>query len=96
MSRCVLMHHLQDLSELPQDVTHWMPSVATIVGIVSGIIVVLVVEKLDTKFHIDDPVGAVGVHLANGIWGTLAVGLLSTSKASAGVDGPIYALCQRN
>ncbi|MCH4153458.1 MAG: ammonium transporter [Saccharofermentans sp.] len=65
---------------------------ATIVGIVSGIIVVLVVEKLDTKFHIDDPVGAVGVHLANGIWGTLAAGLLSTSKASAGVDGPIYAL----
>ena len=63
-----------------------------VVGIVSGIIVVLVVELLDLKLHIDDPVGAVGVHCANGIWGTIAAGLLSTSKAPNGVDGPIYAL----
>ena len=65
---------------------------ATIVGIVSGILVVVVIEKLDIKCHVDDPVGAVGVHLANGVWGTLAAGLLSTSTADAGVDGPIYAL----
>lgn len=65
---------------------------AGIIGIVSGILVVVVIEKLDTKFHIDDPVGAVGVHFANGIFGTIAAGLFSTSKASAGVDGPIYAL----
>ncbi|MGN1042318.1 MAG: ammonium transporter, partial [Christensenellales bacterium] len=65
---------------------------ATIIGVVSGILVVIVVEFLDLKLHIDDPVGAVGVHCANGIWGTLAAGLFSTSTASAGVDGPIYAL----
>ncbi len=50
---------------------------ATIIGIVAGFLVVVVVEGLDTKLHIDDPVGAVGVHLANGVWGTLACGLFS-------------------
>ena len=50
---------------------------ATVIGIVSGFLVVLVVELLDLKLHIDDPVGAVAVHLANGIWGTLACGLFS-------------------
>lgn len=64
---------------------------ATVIGIVSGIIVVLIVELLDLKLHIDDPVGAVAVHFGNGIWGTIAAGLLSTSTAPAGVDGPIYA-----
>lgn len=48
---------------------------ASIIGIVAGILVVVVVEGLDLKLHIDDPVGAVGVHLANGIWGTIADGL---------------------
>lgn len=65
---------------------------AAIIGAVSGIIVVLIVELLDLKLHIDDPVGAVAVHMGNGIWGTIAAGLLSTNTASAGVDGPIYAL----
>lgn len=50
---------------------------ASIIGIVSGILVVLVVELLDLKLHIDDPVGAVAVHLANGVWGTIAAGLFS-------------------
>ena len=54
---------------------------ASIIGIVSGILVVVVVEGLDMKLHIDDPVGAVGVHMANGIWGTLAVGLFATTAA---------------
>ena len=50
---------------------------ATIIGIVAGILVVVVVEFIDLKLHIDDPVGAVAVHLANGIWGTIACGLFS-------------------
>ena len=50
---------------------------ASIIGIVAGILVVVVVEWLDLKLHIDDPVGAVGVHLANGIWGTIADGLFN-------------------
>ena len=48
---------------------------AFFIGLVSGILVDVVVETLDLKFHVDDPVGAVGVHMANGLWGTLAVGL---------------------
>ena len=55
-----------------------------IIGAVSGILVVVVVELLDKKLHIDDPVGAVGVHMANGIWGTLAVGLFSTGYDGVG------------
>ncbi|MGM9550963.1 MAG: ammonium transporter [Clostridia bacterium] len=61
-----------------------------VVGVVSGILVVVVVEGLDIKFHVDDPVGAVGVHMANGIWGTLAVGLLANPDAPAGLDGLFY------
>lgn len=63
---------------------------AAIVGVVSGILVVVVVEALDLKLHIDDPVGAVGVHMANGIWGTLAVGLLAAPSAPAGLSGLLY------
>ena len=61
-------------------------------GIISGLLVVWVVELLDLKLHIDDPVGACGVHLANGISGTLLAGLFATNTSSLGVDGPIYAL----
>ena len=60
------------------------------VGVVSGILVVVVVELLDLKLHIDDPVGAVGVHMANGIWGTIAVGLFANPDAPAGLSGLFY------
>ena len=63
---------------------------SAMIGIVSGILVVVVVEVLDLKLHIDDPVGAVGVHLANGVWGTLAVGLLANPDAPAGLEGLFY------
>ena len=63
---------------------------AAVVGLVSGFLVVLVVEALDLRLHIDDPVGAVGVHMANGIWGTVAVGLLSSPDAPAGLRGLLY------
>ena len=63
---------------------------AAVVGIVSGFLVVAVVEVLDLKLHIDDPVGAVGVHMANGIWGTIAVGLLANPDAPAGLRGLLY------
>ncbi len=63
---------------------------SAIIGIVSGVLVVVVVEVLDLKLHIDDPVGAVGVHLANGVWGTLAVGLLANPNAPAGLEGLFY------
>ncbi|MBR4210577.1 MAG: ammonium transporter [Lachnospiraceae bacterium] len=63
---------------------------AGIVGVVAGILVVVVVEVLDLKLHIDDPVGAVGVHCANGVWGTIAVGLLANPDAPAGLRGLFY------
>ena len=61
-----------------------------VVGVVSGILVVVAVEFLDLKLHIDDPVGAVGVHFVNGVWGTLAVGLLANPSAPAGLEGLFY------
>ncbi|MBQ6491806.1 MAG: adenylate cyclase, partial [Atopobiaceae bacterium] len=63
---------------------------AAVVGVVSGVLVVVVVEGLDLRLHVDDPVGAVGVHLANGVWGTLAVGLLANPAAPAGLEGLLY------
>ena len=63
---------------------------AGVVGLVSGILVVVAVEVLDLKLHIDDPVGAVGVHCVNGVWGTIAVGLLANPDAPAGLRGLFY------
>ena len=54
---------------------------AIIIGAVSGLLVVFGVWLLDFKLHIDDPVGAVAVHMMNGIWGTIAVGLFATTAA---------------
>ena len=50
------------------------PSDAIIIGAFAGIIVVLSVSFID-RLRLDDPVGAVAVHLICGIWGTLAVGI---------------------
>ncbi|MGD2180645.1 ammonium transporter [Lusitaniella coriacea] len=49
---------------------------AVIIGAIAGVIVVFSVYFFDS-IRIDDPVGAVSVHLVNGIWGTLAVGLFN-------------------
>ncbi len=62
---------------------------AAVIGIVSGVLVVVVAEGLDKKLHIDDPVGAVAVHFANGIWGTLAVGLFAVADYQEGGAGKI-------
>lgn len=56
---------------------------ATIIGFVSGLLVVFGVWLLDYKLRVDDPVGAVAVHFMNGIWGTIAVGLFATDSAPA-------------
>ena len=54
---------------------------AAIIGAVSGLLVVFGIWLLDNKLRVDDPVGAVAVHMLNGIWGTVAVGLFATSSA---------------
>ncbi len=50
---------------------------SVIIGAIAGVIVVYSVSLIDTALKIDDPVGAISVHLVNGIWGTLAVGLFA-------------------
>ena len=63
----------------PCDVTDCLG--AAIIGFVAGLLVVFGVWLLDYKLHVDDPVGAVAVHMMNGIWGTIAVGLFATETA---------------
>ncbi len=64
-----------------------------IIGAVAGLLVVFGVWLLDYVFHVDDPVGAVAVHMMNGIWGTLAVGLFATGTTpgySLDIKGLFY------
>ena len=64
---------------------------AIFVGIVSGLLVPFGVWLLDYVLHIDDPVGAVAVHMMNGIWGTIAVGLFATDTVpSSTLNGLFY------
>ena len=50
------------------------PTDAIIIGSIAGAIIVFAVSLID-KLRLDDPVGAIAVHLVCGIWGTLAVGI---------------------
>ncbi|WP_294507544.1 ammonium transporter [uncultured Victivallis sp.] len=52
------------------------PTSSIIIGLVGGVIVVPAVLMFD-RLQLDDPVGALSVHLVNGIWGTLAVGIFA-------------------
>ena len=63
----------------PCDVTDCLG--AAIIGLVAGLLVVFGVWFTDNVVHVDDPVGAVAVHMMNGIWGTIAVGLFATETA---------------
>ncbi len=55
---------------------------SVIIGIIAGILVVLAVLLFD-RLRIDDPVGALSVHLVNGVWGTLAVGIFGSKAGIA-------------
>ena len=72
----------------PCDVTDALG--AAIIGAVAGLLVVFGVWILDHVLRIDDPVGAVAVHMLNGIWGTIAVGLFATTSA------PGYSIADAN
>ena len=52
---------------------------SAVIGLIAGVLVVLAVIGFD-KVKIDDPVGALAVHLANGVWGTFAVGLFAEAQ----------------
>ena len=63
---------------------------AIAIGLIAGILAYCGVFFFDA-IKIDDPVGALSVHLLNGIWGTLAVGLFATKAGSVGsLDGLLY------
>ncbi|MGB1806328.1 MAG: ammonium transporter [Flavobacteriaceae bacterium] len=77
------------------------PTDAVIIGIIAGVIIVLGVALID-RLKLDDPVGAVAVHLICGIWGTLAVGIfgemagldqLLVQLAGVGIIGAFSAVC---
>ncbi len=55
---------------------------AIIVGGIGGVLIVLAVSLVD-KIKLDDPVGAIAVHLICGIWGTLAVGIFGKLASGA-------------
>jgi Amt family ammonium transporter len=57
-----------------------------IIGAIAGAIVVFAVIMFD-RLKIDDPVGALAVHLANGVFGTIAVGLFAQDKFLPGTTG---------
>lgn len=65
---------------------YWVnPAGSIIIGAIAGILTPLVVDLLEHR-RIDDPIGAVAVHGACGIWGTLSIGLFATGQY--GVAGP--------
>jgi Amt family ammonium transporter len=69
---------------------YWVsPGGAVLIGLVAGIIVPLAVDAME-HLRLDDPIGAVPVHMVCGIWGTLAVGLFATGDfgipSSTGAD----------
>ena len=76
----------------PCDVTDCAGAAA--IGAVSGLLVVFGVWFNDHVTHVDDPVGAVAVHMFNGIWGTIAVGLFAADSApgfaAAGIKEGVF------
>jgi ammonium transporter, Amt family len=60
------------------------PVSSVIIGLIAGVLVCLSVEFVDRVLKVDDPVGAVSVHGANGLWGVIAVGLFADGKSNYG------------
>jgi Amt family ammonium transporter len=63
------------------------PWAASLIGIIAGVIVVYAVIIVEQKAKVDDPVGAVAVHGANGLWGLIALGLFADGSYGAGLNG---------
>ncbi|MDR1420483.1 MAG: ammonium transporter [Treponema sp.] len=59
------------------------PGASIAIGLIAGVLVVLSVEFIDKVLKVDDPVGAVSVHCACGIFGTLAVGVWANAPGNS-------------
>jgi Amt family ammonium transporter len=57
---------------------------AVIIGLIAGVLVCLSVEFVERVMKVDDPVGAISVHGANGLWGVISVGLFADGKSNYG------------
>ncbi|WP_407312590.1 ammonium transporter [Desulfosporosinus sp. SB140] len=60
---------------------------AVIIGAIAGVLVVFSVLFIDRKLKIDDPVGAISVHMVNGIWGVISVGIFADGTYGDGLNG---------
>jgi ammonium transporter, Amt family len=60
---------------------------AAIIGVVAGVLVVFAIDFIECS-GIDDPVGAISVHLVAGVWGTLALGLFSQGRLFGAISAP--------
>jgi Amt family ammonium transporter len=68
---------------------YWVsPFGSVMIGAIAGVIVILGVDLLE-YLRIDDPIGAVPVHMINGIWGTLSLGLFASGQYAAGGSDPV-------
>jgi Amt family ammonium transporter len=63
------------------------PWAAAVIGIIAAVLAIEAVFIVERKFKIDDPVGAIAVHMVNGIFGTLAVGIFANGSYGAGWNG---------
>jgi ammonium transporter, Amt family len=60
------------------------PVASVIIGLIAGVLVCISVEFVDQKLKVDDPVGAISVHGANGLWGVISVGLFADGRSNYG------------
>ena len=58
-----------------------------IIGAVAGILVCVAVPFIESKWKLDDPVGAISVHGVNGFWGVLSLGLFADGTYGDGING---------
>jgi ammonium transporter, Amt family len=63
------------------------PGAAVLIGGVAGVLVVVATRFVEERLRVDDPVGAIAVHGANGIWGILALGVFANGSYGQGLNG---------
>jgi Amt family ammonium transporter len=60
------------------------PVASVVIGVIAGVLVCVSVEFVERVMKVDDPVGAISVHGANGLWGVISVGLFADGKSNYG------------